>query len=83
VLSEHRLTTLTPLVGTTYPHPPRGRKADFIVVDARLSPEAVPDAVGPPLLSNEKFRLFKMRADVPGADRASRRMVNSRVRDGS
>ena len=75
MLSEHPLTTVAPLVGTTYPSIPAGRKADFIVADVRLALRPWPDSAGAPLFENERFRIYRMRPDVPGPDRSSRRMV--------
>jgi len=76
VLSDHPLSSLTPLTGTTYPHIPYGRKADFIVADSRLRVEPWPDSEGPPIFDNGEFRLYRMRDGVPGPDRSSRRMVD-------
>ena len=71
MLSDHRLSSQFPLVGTTYPSVPRGRKADYIVADARVSLRPWPDSVGPPLFENERFKIFRMRPGVPGPDRSS------------
>ena len=76
VLREHPLTTRNPVVGTTYPHAPVGRKADYIVADRRLGLERWPDAAGPPVFENSFFRIYRMRAGVPGPDRSSKRMVD-------
>lgn len=74
VLAEHPTTARVPIVGTTYPHPPQGRKADFILAEARLRQTGPwPDAAGEPLYENAVFRLYRMRADVPGPDIASQR----------
>lgn len=77
VLSDNPLSTLRPLLGTTYPHPRVGRKADFVVADTRLGPAPPPDAVGGPLYSNAKFRVYRMDEDVPGPDVSSKRMVDT------
>lgn len=76
VLSGHPLSTLTPLTGTTYPHLPVGRKADFIVADSRLDIDPWPDSEGRPLFDNGKFRLYRMLKEVPGPDLSSKRMVD-------
>lgn len=74
VLAEHPTTARAPILGTTYPHPPQGRKADFILAEARLRPTGPwPDAAGEPLYENDVFRLYRMRAGVPGPDVASQR----------
>ena len=75
MLSERPVSTLTPLLETTYPSLPVGRRAAFIVADARQDLRPWPDSTGPPLFENERFRIYRMRADVPGPDRSSRRMV--------
>ena len=75
MLSEHPLSTLTPLVGTTYPSVPTGRKADYIVADAKVELDPWPDSAGAPLFENERFRIYRMRRGVPGPDLSSRRMV--------
>ena len=77
VLSEHPLSTINPLVGTTFPHARVGRRADYIVADRRLGLDPWPDAAGPPLFENASFRIYRMRAGVPGPDRSSKRMVDS------
>lgn len=73
VLSDHPLTAIQPLTGTTYPYPPEGRKADFIVAERRFAPQdgPWPDAAGAPLFENEIFRLYRMREGVPGPDVSS------------
>jgi hypothetical protein len=76
VLSDHPLSTLAPLVGTTYPHIPPGRKADFIVADSRLRADPWPDSVGRPLFANDKFRIYRMSDAVPGPDLSSKRMID-------
>ncbi|MBA3437554.1 MAG: hypothetical protein H0U14_06110 [Thermoleophilaceae bacterium] len=76
VLSDRPLSTTAPLTGTSYPYIPPGRKADFIVADSRVRVDPWPDSEGPPLFDNGKFRLYRMRAGVPGPDRSSKRMVD-------
>lgn len=74
VLADHPVTSIVPITNTTYPYPPLGRKADFIVAESRLKPRGPwRDAAGPPLYENEIFRLYRMRSDVPGRDLASQR----------
>jgi len=74
VLADHPVTAIAPIMYTTYPYPPQGRKADFIVAETRLKPRGPwPDAAGPPLYENDAFRLYRMRDDVPGPDVASQR----------
>ena len=74
VLADHPVTAIAPIRYTTYPHPPPGRRADFIVAERRLKPRGPwPDAAGPALYENKIFRLYRMRDDVPGRDAASQR----------
>ena len=77
MLSDHPLSSPHPLTGRTYPHMPRGRKADFIVADSRLRVDPWPDSEGPPLFDNGQYRLYVMREGMPGPDRSSRRMVDT------
>jgi hypothetical protein len=72
VLADHPITSTAPIVNTTYPYPPEGRRADFIVAERSLVPIGPwPDAAGAPLFENEIFRLYRMREGVPGPDVAS------------
>jgi len=74
VLADHPVTAITPIDNTSYPYPPAGRRADFIVAERQLKPRGPwPDAAGPALYENEIFRLYRMRDDVPGRDAASQR----------
>ena len=77
VLSDHPLSAPSPLTGTTYPHIPFGRKADYIVADLRRPADPWPDSEGAPLFDNGRFRLYRMRRSVPGPDRSSKRMVDT------
>ena len=74
VLADHPVTAIAPINNTSYPYPPAGRRADFIVAERRLKPRGPwPDAAGPALYENKIFRLYRMRDDVPGRDAASQR----------
>lgn len=70
MLHEHPLTASDPL-REFFPHPPVGRRADYLLVNAG----GPPDATGRPLLANRDFRLYRIHPSVPGPDRSSRRMV--------
>ena len=76
-LHERALVTGWPLVGTTYPSVPFGRRADYLLRD-REGPVS-PDAAGGPVFRNDRFELYRMRPRVPGPDRASRRMDRPQV----
>jgi hypothetical protein len=78
MLSRHPLCSQLPLLGTDYPHVLRSRKADHILLDSKgrsYYGGRPPDADGPPVRVNSEFRLYRARADLPGPDRCSRRLV--------
>ncbi len=75
MLYEHPLTSLTPLYGTIFPHPPQGRKADYLLGYSDRRPPA--DAEGPPLFENGSYTLYEMDPTVPGPDISSRRLIDS------
>ncbi|MDQ3434505.1 MAG: hypothetical protein M3481_07480 [Actinomycetota bacterium] len=76
MLSEHPLSALDPL-RFFFPHPPIGRKADFLLVNAdRTHPR---DSLGAPLLSNRRFSLYAMDPDVPGPDVSSQRLIDPQL----
>jgi len=73
MLADHPVTASDPQ-RDFFPYPPVGRKADYLLVNR--PPRRPGDAAGSPLLSNRRFELYRMRADVPGRDRSSRRLVD-------
>jgi hypothetical protein len=75
-LSGQPLCSKLPLLDTAYPHVPFSVKADYVVVDSRESGRP-PDAVGAPVWRGEWFALYRLRPDIPGPDRCSRRMVQT------
>jgi hypothetical protein len=77
MLADHPLVALKPILGTTYPAPPRGRKADYILTDARSPRRGSADTAGAPLFENSRYRIYRMKAGVPGRDRASQRFHES------
>jgi len=54
---------------------PVSRKADYVVVQRPLDKPV--DAVGPPLMANSAYQLYRMNPRVPGPDRCSRAMVQT------
>ncbi len=72
MLHERPLSSLVPVVGTSYPAIPYSRKADYVLV-AREIPKPA-DARGRPLLRNEGYRLYRMRP-ISGEDRSSRKRI--------
>jgi len=69
---DHPLVALNPL-GGFFPHPPAGRKADYVLV---FRPQARPaDAIGPPLRQNLQFMLYRLNPALPGPDVARRGLI--------
>ncbi len=66
MLTEHPISALDPLGGIVFPHPPAGRKADYVVA-FRTQPRPA-DAIGPVRLQNGDYRLWQMSPRVPGPD---------------
>ncbi len=81
MLHDHPLCSQRPLTGTSYPHVPVSRGADFVL--ARYVREPY-DAAGPPVMANGEYRLYRLRPGLPGGDRCSQRMVQtvSRIEQG-
>ena len=73
MLADRPVTASTPLLGF-FPYAPKGRKADYLVVDRAAS--RPPDADGRALASNSDYVLYRMRSDVPGPSVASRHMID-------
>ncbi len=78
LLSGQPLCSQRPLLETSYPHVPVSRAADYVLVDDDLRKPF--DAVGPPLMTLDRYRLFRLRPGLPGGDRCSRRMVQTVTR---
>ena len=74
MLADHPLCSQRPLSTTSYPHVPLSRKADYVVSRGVQRPF---DAVGTPLRENKEFRLWRLRADLPGEDRCSQKMIQT------
>lgn len=73
MLFEHPQSASDPL-RDFFPHPPVGRKADYLLVNRGLARPG--DALGPPQFSNDRFLLYRMDPAVPGVDVSSRRLVD-------
>jgi hypothetical protein len=72
MLHDHPLTALAPL-GGFFPHPPPGRKADYVLT---FRPQRRPaDAVGRPLRQNVQFELWRMNPATPGPDVSRRGLI--------
>jgi len=73
ILPGQPLCSQRPVLETSYPHVPVSRKADYVLVDDDWRKPF--DATGPPVLTLDRYVLYRMRADVPGPDRCSRKMT--------
>jgi hypothetical protein len=73
MLHTHPLSASSPVYKTTYPHVPRGRKADYVLVQAAQRRPA--EAVGAPVLHNREYALYRMNPAVRGPDRSSRTRI--------
>jgi cytochrome c-type biogenesis protein CcmH/NrfF len=67
------LCSQRPVLETSYPHTPVSRAADFVLVDDDWRTPF--DAAGPPVMTLDRYRLFRLRPGLPGGDRCSRKMV--------
>jgi hypothetical protein len=74
MLHGQPLCSQKPLLGTSYPHVRISRKADFALAPDDARPA---DAVGPPVRSLQAFKLYRLRADLPGRENCSQRMVQT------
>jgi hypothetical protein len=72
MLAAHPLSATLPVLNTTYPHPPRGHKADYVLSELRQEPL---DTTGAPLFRNGSFALYRMDPSVPGPDVSSRKAI--------
>ena len=72
MLHERPLSSLVPVIGTSYPALQRSRKADYAIV-ARGIPRP-PGATPRPVLQNDQYRLYRLRG-LPGVDRSSRKRI--------
>jgi len=73
ILSGQPLCSQRPVLETSYPHVPVSRAADYVLVDDDwLKPF---DAVGAPVMTLDRYQLFRLRPGRPGGDRCSRKMV--------
>ena len=75
MLAGQPLCAQKPVMETSYPHVPVSRGADYVLVDRDWRKPF--DAVGPPLMTLERYELFRLRPGLPGGDRCSRRMVQN------
>jgi hypothetical protein len=74
-LHDHPLSSRVPIEGTSYPHVPRGRKADFVIAETHKARPA--DADGKALHQNFWWILYRMKERVPGPDTSSQTMIQT------
>jgi hypothetical protein len=70
-MASHPLCSQQPLLFSDYPHVAISRKADYIVSFVTRGRPA--DAIGPPLLENSAYRLYRENPDVPGVSTCTQR----------
>ena len=75
MLASQPLCSEFPLRGTSYPHVPISRKADFVLV--KMGWGRPVDALGDPVWAGEDYTLYRVKPTVPGPDRCSQRMVQT------
>ncbi len=75
MLHGQPLCSQRPLTGTSYPHVPTARKADYILT--AVGAPRPRDAAGPPVTRLEAFTLYKAKPGLPGPDRCSQKMVQT------
>ena len=73
-LHSHPLTSQTPLLGTSYPHVPEGRVADYILTKKDAG---VPVDAGPAVTRLDAYTLYRAKPGIPGPKTASRTMVQT------
>lgn len=74
MFKDHPLSALHPLK-EFFPYPTLGRKADYVLAEYDQPRPA--DAIGPPLLRDAQFRLWRMNPSVPGPDISSRHLIDN------
>ena len=79
MLHARPLSSLVPVVGTSYPALPYSRKADYVLVADEIPTPA--DAAGRPVLQNDAYRLYRMRR-ISGEDRSSRTRIQPALTGG-
>ncbi|MDP8967897.1 MAG: hypothetical protein M3N04_04790, partial [Actinomycetota bacterium] len=75
MLGGQPLCSQKPVMETSYPHVPVSRAADYVLVDRDWRKPF--DAVGPPVVTLERYQVFRLKPGLPGGDRCSRRMVQT------
>jgi hypothetical protein len=73
MLSGQPLCSQRPVLETSYPHVPISRGADYVLVDDDWRKPF--DAVGPPVMTLDRYVLFHLKPNLPGGDRCSQKDV--------
>jgi hypothetical protein len=73
ILSGQPLCSQRPVLETSYPHVPLSRAADYVLVDDDWRKPF--DAVGPPVMTLDRYKLFALKPNLPGGDHCSQKMV--------
>ncbi len=73
MLSGQPLCSQRPVLETSYPHVPLSRAADYVLVDDDWRTPF--DAIGPPVMTLDRYELFRLKPGLPGGDQCSRKMV--------
>ncbi|HVF77729.1 MAG TPA: hypothetical protein VNA28_05485 [Solirubrobacteraceae bacterium] len=75
LLGGQPLCSQKPVMETSYPHVPVSRAADYVLVDDDWRKPF--DAVGDPVMTLDRYRLFRLEPGLAGGDRCSREMVQN------
>lgn len=76
VLARHPVSGTDPYVSTTFPFPPKGEKADYLLQRSLLPPPPADEVVGGPVRRNASFRLWRMDPRLAGRDVSSWRSLD-------
>ncbi len=79
MLHERPLSSLVPVLGTSYPALYRSHKADYAIVTKGIP--RPPGADATPVLRNGHYRLYRLRG-LPGVDRSSRKRIQPELGEG-
>jgi hypothetical protein len=75
LLGGQPLCSQKPVMETSYPHVPVSRAADYVLVDDDWRKPF--DAVGEPVMTLDRYELFRLKPGLAGGDRCSREMVQN------
>ena len=75
MLSRHPVSATNPFISTTFPSPPRGFKADWLLAKTKDPPPLRYMLGDRPRFANDRYALWRMRPDVKARDLSSRRSI--------